>query len=385
MAAELADAKRRTWRFTAAMILTCTLLVWSPLLPGHEQVIGAATAQDGAIVWVLFVASMLAAVFTYRRFGSRSRPYVVAEAVEVFFLYGTTLWMHYVSGFVWSIVCLIQPSNAMFIALVKPGLAWRNATLILASNATLAACYLSRGRLDAALVMIGFGILSAGVCWSTGRRRLRSFEVEAERDFMDAELAALRRERAQRQLAHALDGIVGAELAELAADLARDPAFADEAERARAISAEVAAFASETRGNDEQVAGLARSIAAKCRPLCEGRSYEQVLDGDASARVDAKTATTLLRVAQELVRNAVVHGRPAAVRVEVAHREGVLRLRVRDDGVGLSPETLERASGGLKNAKVRLAEIGGTLELVAGAAPAELLATVPSPSAAGHA
>ncbi len=375
-AAELSDVKRRTWRSTLSMIAVCSVLVWSPVLPGHEQFLGVATASDGLIYWALLSLAMLASLVSYQRFGSWSRVYLALETAEMLLLYGTTLWMHYASGLTWTILCLVQPSNAMFAALTKPMFSARYAALIFAANVAAALVYSLQSQSVAALVIAAIGLSAAIVCLLVGRQRLSDMRLEAERNQLNDRLLSLRLERERMQLAIVLDGLVGKELSLLAAELEREPALAAEAREARTIADELAAIARRAAWAEplRSIPELAQAIERKCRPLCSGVRYEQSCTANVDFVLDATSAIALLRVAQELVRNAVTHGQPQVVSVELSGDAECIKLRVRDDGSGLSTQTLTRAVGGLKNAAARLGELGGSFELLAAT---ELLATFP--------
>jgi ligand-binding sensor domain-containing protein/signal transduction histidine kinase len=78
-------------------------------------------------------------------------------------------------------------------------------------------------------------------------------------------------------------------------------------------------------------------------------------------------AHDLLMVAREAVFNAVLHGRPAHVEVELAYNPRELTLSVIDDGCGLDPRTIERQSGhhfGLKGMRERIERSGGKFRLI---------------------
>jgi signal transduction histidine kinase len=164
-------------------------------------------------------------------------------------------------------------------------------------------------------------------------------------------------------VAHELRAGVGQEIAALAAAL-----DANVAEQAQGTLAELGAIASSdtfasTRTAISVSALLAR-IDQKCRPLCDGIDYRTSTNDPAGRAVDSGAALALLRVAQELVRNAVTHGKAQAVFLDLTHEGTNVILAVRDDGRGLSAEALARSTGGLENARVWLGEQGGSLELV---------------------
>ena len=55
--------------------------------------------------------------------------------------------------------------------------------------------------------------------------------------------------------------------------------------------------------------------------------------------------TSLYRIAQEAINNAVRHGSPSSVQVSIAHDAGHLVIEILDDGVGLDERALHNASG----------------------------------------
>lgn len=73
------------------------------------------------------------------------------------------------------------------------------------------------------------------------------------------------------------------------------------------------------------------------------------------------------RIGREALLNAFRHAGAAVIEVQVAYEDRLLRMRVRDDGLGIAPETL--AAGGvsshwgLRGMKERAREIGASLEI----------------------
>lgn len=80
--------------------------------------------------------------------------------------------------------------------------------------------------------------------------------------------------------------------------------------------------------------------------------------------VPAEVREALLRIVREAVTNASRHGHAETVRVEL-RRNGALRLRVSDDGIGFSPAELgeEREGFGLAAMRSRAEAIGARLEI----------------------
>jgi signal transduction histidine kinase len=74
-------------------------------------------------------------------------------------------------------------------------------------------------------------------------------------------------------------------------------------------------------------------------------------------------ATALYRVAQEGVTNARRHAAARQVAIALTDTGEAVRLSVRDDGIGIAPERLARASFGLRSMRERIEALGGTLEV----------------------
>jgi signal transduction histidine kinase len=87
-----------------------------------------------------------------------------------------------------------------------------------------------------------------------------------------------------------------------------------------------------------------------------------------------EVAATLLRCAQEGMVNALRHGNPAQVDVQIHRHDGFVELRVRDDGAG---RPVIRFGNGLNGMRERLAEVGGDLSVAAATRGVELVARVP--------
>jgi signal transduction histidine kinase len=83
---------------------------------------------------------------------------------------------------------------------------------------------------------------------------------------------------------------------------------------------------------------LAETIAKTARVSCAFECDQPVLIGDNAA------ATHLYRIGQEAVRNALQHGKPNRIGIHLSERDGVLKLTVEDDGVGL-PDDWQKSEG----------------------------------------
>jgi PAS domain S-box-containing protein len=79
---------------------------------------------------------------------------------------------------------------------------------------------------------------------------------------------------------------------------------------------------------------------------------------------DAAAANNLYRIAQEAAHNAMKHGRATTVSISVSRAGDVIRLEVRDDGIGFDEPAAGETEGlGLQIMRYRAAMIGATLTI----------------------
>ena len=72
------------------------------------------------------------------------------------------------------------------------------------------------------------------------------------------------------------------------------------------------------------------------------------------------------RIAREALRNAFSHARARHIETEITYGERAFRVRIRDDGQGIQPETLEEGRAGhygLQGMRERARQVAGTLEI----------------------
>jgi len=82
------------------------------------------------------------------------------------------------------------------------------------------------------------------------------------------------------------------------------------------------------------------------------------------SQLDAAGATCLYRIAQESMRNAVVHGRATEIRIELAVCDGSMQLLVKDNGVGFSADSVRAKTGmGVIGMRERIRLVNGRLTL----------------------
>jgi signal transduction histidine kinase/ligand-binding sensor domain-containing protein len=112
------------------------------------------------------------------------------------------------------------------------------------------------------------------------------------------------------------------------------------------------------RGRD-----LATSLAELGHHLSGRSSTFEFLAKGPSRASSPRTEEQLLRVGAEAVSNAIRHGRPTTIRMELHYEESAIRLKVTDDGCGFDPseEDGTREGFGLVSMRERAEQVGGRL------------------------
>jgi len=73
----------------------------------------------------------------------------------------------------------------------------------------------------------------------------------------------------------------------------------------------------------------------------------------------------LYRIAQQAIANSIEHGQAGQIRISLEEQDGILRLEVRDNGVGFQDEPPSGQGVGLKVMQYRAESIGGMVEIAA--------------------
>jgi two-component system sensor histidine kinase UhpB len=81
---------------------------------------------------------------------------------------------------------------------------------------------------------------------------------------------------------------------------------------------------------------------------------------DLSMELGPTVALTIYRIAQEGLINALRHGQPGRVAIDLHSRDGAMVLTVTDDGVGLPPDWSRPGHYGLRGLAERVEHLGGT-------------------------
>lgn len=383
--ARLADAERRTWSFALLNVVALVLFALAPRIPRASHLFGAMTVPQGFVILTPGALATLACLQVHRTVGSDARAYRFAETIESFLLYASNVFVVFATKMTWPVLWILCPFTAVFWAITKPFDGRLYLGIIAAAHALGALAYVARGDSDRAWVALFMGAAMAALFATFARQGRRSVALEAERNVARAKLDEATLDQARRRIASALHDGIGREIAELGRDLERHAAASHVeidalAEHARATRSGLDAIADASSGAACTLAELGARIDRACRPLCEGARYERAPTPDEARVIAADRARALLRVAQELVRNAVLHGRAGTVRVAFGVEADAVVLRVDDDGAGLCRARFDAATGGLANAAAWLGELEGRLDLLdadAGAPSTRLRARLP--------
>jgi two-component system NarL family sensor kinase len=111
-----------------------------------------------------------------------------------------------------------------------------------------------------------------------------------------------------------------------------------------------------------------------------GLTFSFEVSGNEPHGLPAEVRTTLFRVAQEALTNALKHAQASHVHM-LLHKGGAeIRLTVQDNGHGFSAEAIDRSPKqgiGLRNMRERMNNVGGRLELSSDEHGTKVEATIP--------
>jgi len=117
---------------------------------------------------------------------------------------------------------------------------------------------------------------------------------------------------------------------------------------------------------------LENGILPALEHLCEQNNFANhdlgfSLKVDESVReagLSKNIELVLFRIVQELTNNALKYSEASEVVVELGLKNGLIALKVADNGIGFDPALLETAKGiGLRNLMERIRQIGGTVAI----------------------
>lgn len=375
---EESRASRRTQRSAAAIarvLATGALLASIPFVPGVREAVGVGPETS----WLVFGASAvltLVATSAYHLLGEGSLTYRLAALVEATSYAALPLWLVYASGRGESVFWVIYLGYA---ALNVRAIEHRRVLLVLiaAPPVVLALAFLVlRSDVVSAIESILFGIGGVSIFENGIRTSVRLAAANDERERLQRELTQHRVREERDRIARELHDGVGADLAALAWRAQRIRAEVGDAE----VSADMGALIERaTQGIDElrsvvwamrtpirTWAELCAYARHRSEELCAGRAELVVREeGAGDLEIEGETGLHLVRMVQEAVRNAIRHGAPSRIVVELAAGPP-LRVSVEDDGRGMAADAREKSEGGLQNLRRRAAAMGGELRVESG-------------------
>jgi len=207
-------------------------------------------------------------------------------------------------------------------------------------------------------------------------RRVAVRTREVERLAEESRFAAIVRERLKiardlhDTLAHSMMAILS-EIRFLRKLQARDPgAVPDELARAEQVAheglKEARSAITQMRVNAVRETGLGPALSNEFERFVNRTGLSGEFGADpAAARFGDERAETILRMAQEALRNVERHSKATRVNVELLAADGgELELRIEDDGVGFDPDEPRTAHYGLVGLREQADLIGAQLRIV---------------------
>ena len=109
--------------------------------------------------------------------------------------------------------------------------------------------------------------------------------------------------------------------------------------------------------------GLDAALRKQAELLNRVHEADVVFVGCPVPKLTSARREALYRIAQEALHNALRHGRPGRVEIDLASFDGQVVLQVRDDGVGFDPALSEQAARklGLSSMRERARSVGGRM------------------------
>jgi PAS domain S-box-containing protein len=131
------------------------------------------------------------------------------------------------------------------------------------------------------------------------------------------------------------------------------------------ISGDVQALSHRLHSSKLEYIGLLAAVRSFCKEYSEQQQIEiEFTHSDLPVDVSADASLCIFRILQEALRNVVKHSHERYAKVDLCAREGELRLRVSDSGMGFDPGTVNGNNGlGLISMRERLHLVGGEMSI----------------------
>ena len=114
-----------------------------------------------------------------------------------------------------------------------------------------------------------------------------------------------------------------------------------------------------------QELGMIAAIRKEAKDLAKSTGVKaRVSVGDEVGRLVPEIEMAIYRVVQEALHNVAKHAQAKTVSVQMVREDGVVRLAIEDDGVGINPtQNPQRQSFGLAGMRERISTLGGTMRV----------------------
>jgi signal transduction histidine kinase len=110
--------------------------------------------------------------------------------------------------------------------------------------------------------------------------------------------------------------------------------------------------------------GLDCALNWLCEKFEERHKIEVKYQSDFHWRLDEQAETQVFRIAQEALTNVARHAEATTVSISFSKQDGIVRLRVTDNGKGFRPRSIDTTrSFGLTGMKARAHSLGGELQI----------------------
>ncbi|HKF54082.1 MAG TPA: histidine kinase [Blastocatellia bacterium] len=131
--------------------------------------------------------------------------------------------------------------------------------------------------------------------------------------------------------------------------------------------------------------GLVAALEAYIEGFVKRTGIEVTLGAESrNIELPAEVQTALFRIVQESLANIIRHSKSRTARISLTENGRDMLLQVEDDGVGISSEILDEASGqikslgvGIPGMRTRLRQLGGKLRIESGERGTTITASVP--------
>lgn len=358
-----AQAERRTPGFTVQLVVMNAAFAVAPAVPGAEAIFGVLPISLGVTLVAISMTSVIVNSVLYRRIDPDGRLYRATEAVEIALLYSAQVAFVYFGGIDWSPLWALCPFAALFFALTQPFATRASAALFAGVHGLFALAALIEGRGTAALISVAMGLvtfLAYSLLASVKRTEMLAI---VDRNVVRGEAATHRIDHEKAGIAAQIGESVSLRLANLigALETLDAPELAPLLTQANAARREVVNIAAQARPVlPDSLSALAVMLERRLAPLCVEATCTIERTGLIDLTLEPSLALALLRITQELVRNAITHGGAKDLSVVIHGEADSASLVVRDDGIGLHADVFAQSPGGLRNVRRWAEEQGGS-------------------------